>query len=104
MKKQVTTTSTKTIDVCDLCERDATNGFHKHCSICGRFCCLTCARAIFQAPPRVAIDWQLNLCCECEASGAYRLDRMLSTVAVADRAIGRQLSDWKASVKGKNKT
>lgn len=103
MKKTMTRTETRTIEVCDLCERDAGNGFHRCCSICGNKTCLTCGRTVYpeveNGKPNI-IDWQVTCCHECEAIGADNLRQIQQALRVANRAVANITRDWRGMVPG----
>lgn len=100
MKKTIIRTETRTIEVCDLCERDAANGFHRDCSICGKRCCLTCARAVFPEVDSRVIDWQLTVCSECEPIGAENMRQIQQALRIANAVVVRQTRAWRGMVEG----
>lgn len=102
MKKTITTTTTKTIECCDLCEKDCSNGFHNDCYVCGRRCCLRCSRLIEFADidherKRRILELPLKICCQCEAVGKklHHIERMEGAIAGADVKVLRLLDEWR---------
>lgn len=107
MKKTITETKSRTVEVCDLCERDCGNGFHNDCYVCRRRCCLTCCRGIDfgkTAGERRIIDLYLQVCHECEAIGNERLlvGKMEEAAHVANVELLCALHSWRAIVKARS--
>lgn len=87
MRKQRIVETTKTVTVCDLCERDASNGFSDYCFFCHREVCLTCRTLLFCNPS--GGDWLLEfpikVCLRC------RYDDLEKLVAEAMLDVNKKL-------------
>ena len=96
MKVKREVTVTRTIDVCDLCDRDCSNGFHNICFICNRQTCLTCSRLFYPVNPRTSyLEFGIKICHKCEAIGTgwHDLEKVLQE---ADGKVGLIIRQWKA--------
>ena len=106
MKKQITETKSRTVEACDLCERDCGNGFYNDCYVCRRRCCLTCCRGIDfgkTAGERRLIDLYLKVCHECEAIGNERffVEKMEEAAKDANVFLIAALDSWRAIVQAR---
>ena len=110
MKKTITETRSRTVEVCDLCERDCSNGFHNHCYICGRQTCLTCSRLIDfvremdkSAEQRRILELPLKICCECEKVGESLplvfIERINAACVGANHKVVELLDQWRELAK-----
>lgn len=103
MQKSITQTTTRTVTVCDLCGRDASNGFHNHCYVCRRECCLTCSRLVDMGGDRDRrlLEFPVKVCCECEAISdkLHYAERMTAAVEGADATVRRLLDEWRELAK-----
>lgn len=102
MKKTVTETKTRIVEVCDLCERDCSNGFSNRCYICGRQTCMTCSRLIEfcdinRERERRILELPLKVCHECEEAGdkLHHIERLEAVVAGADVKTVALIDEWK---------
>ena len=100
MKKIVTQTLTKTIDACDLCERECGFGFSNACFFCNRQCCYRCSRGIEFAGDhdKRLLEFFLKVCCKCEELGEEKLamsDRLKATLQGADKKVREIVDQWR---------
>lgn len=102
MKKTITTTQTRTVDICDLCEKDCSNGFKNTCYICRRDTCLRCSRLIefadqnHERNSRI-LELPLHVCHVCEQIGytLHHIERIEAAIAGADVKTVALLAEWK---------
>lgn len=106
MKKTITRTETRTVEVCDLCERDCGNGFHSDCFICNRRTCLTCSRLfefadINRERKSRILELPLKICHECEEKGdtLHHIERIEAAVAGADVKVVKLIDEWRTLAK-----
>lgn len=95
-------TQSTTVSVCDLCERDCSNGFNYHCYICKRECCSRCLRLIeFGSDESRMIEFPIKVCCECEqlAPTLHCADRLEATVEGADMKVREIIGQWRMLAK-----
>lgn len=108
MKKTITRTETRTVDVCDLCERDCSNGYKNTCFICRRETCLTCSRFFDFAGKNQnrIIELAVKICHECEAKAEtlHYPDRIQAVVEGADKKARDMIDEWRTLVKPKGAT
>lgn len=91
MRKEIRTVVNKTVDVCDLCEKDCSNGFHNVCFFCGKQTCLRCSRLMFHARSGSGdlLEFAIKVCHVCEE----HTELAEKVQAVLDGA-NKQLREW----------
>lgn len=104
-KREIETTTKRTIQTCDLCDRDLGGISPNKCDICGReagYCCST-LRLMYDARHPGRIDLSLQVCRDCGkvdlamCGDAY--SRLIhETVTRADQAIASLLEQWRGWV------
>ncbi len=103
MKKTITKTITKSIEVCDNCEGDCSHGFANHCYICGGQFCFRCSRFVDYANEPSSdnriLELPVHVCCRCEEVGGVIPGLLAEHMRCADISVCGLIRDWKERAK-----
>ena len=100
-RRQIETTAKRTIQTCDLCDRDLGGCSPNKCDICGReagYCCST-LRLAYDGRQPGRIDLGFRVCRDCDLAGREEptppMEVIKQAVRVADKQIGVALEVWR---------
>lgn len=107
-KKEVQTTHTKTVDVCDRCGKEVMGGSLSRCDICRRevgYCCGR-LRPAYEPGCPVYIDLGFHVCKDCDEAGAdvtgsHFIDLIRAEVKRCDEAVDALITRWREWAKGR---
>lgn len=100
MRKLVKVETTKMQDVCDLCEKDCSNGFHNVCFFCGKQTCLRCSRLMFHARSGSGdlLEFGIKVCHVCEAHTELA-EKVQAVLDGANAKLREWVDLWKLAVR-----
>lgn len=98
MRKEITVPQTKYVTLCDLCGKDASNGFSDTCWICRKEVCLNCRALLFAGHDNDVIEMPIKVCKTCQKVGSEYRAGIDSALVMANREVRMQLDTWKQLV------
>lgn len=108
-RREIEAVTKRTIQTCDLCDRDLGGIAANKCDICGREACYSCSalRLAYDAHQPGWIDMGFLICKECEEVGrgmpSPPLEAIKGVVAAADADVSQMLRCWREAVSDKRK-
>ena len=96
MRKEIKTETTRTVFICDLCEKQADNA--DHCWLCRREVCYTCRKLMFCGKPDDLVEFPIKVCSECQKHDRL-VDRIQSILDGANCKLREFVGIWKKAVK-----
>lgn len=96
MQKEVTKTSTATVILCDLCEKNCSNGWSDHCWLCRREVCYQCRKLLFTANANDLVEFAIHVCTKCQEHVQLIVD-IQAVLDGANKDLRVLVSEWKAA-------
>jgi len=100
-RRQIETTAKRTIQTCDLCDRDMGGIAANKCDICGREACCGCStlRLAYDTRNPGRIDLGVRVCRDCELAGREEptspMEVIQAAVKEADKQVCGALGVWR---------
>lgn len=104
-RKEITTTTTRTVHICDRCGKQVDNP--QTCNICGRecgYCCASGMAGFTNLQDQRVLDPFFRVCKACQkagedVAGTPMIDLIRQEVRRADQVIGGLLDRWREMAK-----